>query len=178
MSTPVVSNDYVISRRGKAAKGTKPVKLYGKATVIVNGIAKTFTYEHADNCDINALIEDASSRYSLAEMIMRGHDAMAKSDDIANESEARSIAQAIRAAGLAENVEQSNDVAKDFIGKRAKQVLDGFEPYTLEQLMAARSKVVERLKTAGNWKPVIGQLVPKTEEPATDTPVVDSPVVN
>lgn len=162
-----------IARRGKGAKGSVVVSLFGKPIAPKDkekddGITRKWDYSHHKDANTSDLIDSVKKLAHINLILMLGADAYLKSNGIQSQSELSIISMMIFNAGLALDADDAVATAKQFrefrsLAEKLRQPVP-----TIEALMENRKKDVDALKAKGLWRKE------KTEKSKPQTRLVDN----
>lgn len=146
-----------IARRGKGAKGSVVVSLFGKPIAPKDkekddGITRKWDYSHHKDANTSDLIDSVKKLAHINLILMLGADAYLKSNGIQSQSELSIISMMIFNAGLALDADDAVATAKQFrefrsLAEKLRQPVP-----TIEALMENRKKDVDALKAKGLWR--------------------------
>ena len=152
-----------IARRGKGAKGSVVVSLFGKPIEPkkdFDGVTRKWDYSSHKSYKQSDLIDAVRKIADVRLLLMLGADAYLKGSGIQSQSELSIISMMIFNAGLALDADDAVATAKQFREFRSLAEKLGQPIPTIEALLENRKKDVEKLKAKGLWKKE------KTEKPA------------
>lgn len=150
----VILNPCVISRRGKAAKGTVRVHTIGKPINNSDGITKDWDYDDLigkySQDELLAKIAEVSN-VNLA--LMMQYDALAKSETMKSSNQVSLLSAEIYSQKLAVSKANATTLAKGMIQYRSLCEANDDDVPSIETLMEKRSKAVDKLKAQDLWFP-------------------------
>jgi hypothetical protein len=166
---PITLYDCRVARRGKNASGTIAIQSIGIPVVEKDEetgeeITRSWTYEHIQKMGVNEFItkiENLRLPFSLVYAFSLGIDYMLRSEAQQNQSRKSLLMEYLLESDLAENPLEAGKLATAWQGAITNNRNLGLPVPTLDELTAARKKIVDAKKALGQWKP---RLVKKVEE--------------